>query len=62
MSAPEQGVRTTEQPAPEGVASPTPTALSAVVVVSVFCVVVWGLWVLVGGGPGRAPRPDLPDE
>ena len=45
-------------PSVDGTASAPPAALSLVVTVSVFCVVVWGLWLLFGGGPGRAPRPE----
>ena len=61
MPAPEAAVEGRTEVRADDIASPTPVALSAVVVVSVFCVVVWGLWVLFGGGPGRAPRPEPED-
>jgi hypothetical protein len=61
MPRPETKVEARTEVHVDDLASPTPVALSAVVVLSVFCVVVWGLWVLFGGGPGRAPRPEPED-
>ncbi|MFT4622328.1 MAG: hypothetical protein ACI8PZ_000984 [Myxococcota bacterium] len=62
MSEPEAGeapAAHTEQAAPAADASEAPVAFQLIIGGSVFFVLVWALWIVMGGGPGQAPRPDI---